>query len=340
MTAADVTVALPVLNEAANIRQALTAIRAQQYATGSLEILVVDGGSEDETVEVIREIEKLDPRIRLLHNPGRFQAPALNTALEEARGEFFLRVDARATIAENYVATCVRLLEEGAAENVGGRMVPVGMGPMGEAIGLATSMPFGLGNSHFHYATQSRFVDTVYLGAWRRQTLVDLGGFDVNAHANEDYELNVRLRAAGGRVLLSQEIRSTYLPRADLRELRQQYTRYGRWKAYTLWKHPGSLKLRQLAPPLLVLGVIAGTLLTLVAPGAEFFLFLLLGTYATAVALSATRVAFPDKIGHLPRLLAIFPTIHFSWGLGLWSEMVRFATGRKVPPRPEAGVSR
>ncbi|MEO2169288.1 MAG: glycosyltransferase family 2 protein, partial [bacterium] len=238
----------------------------------------------------------------------------------------------RTTVAPDYLTTCILLLKEGRAENVGGRMVAVGENAMSRAIASATSTPFGLGNSHFHYATDERLVDTVYLGAWRRKTLLDLGGFDEDAHANEDYELNIRLREAGGRILLSPAVHSTYLPRPDWQGLRRQYTRYGRWRAWTLWKHPTSLRMRQAVPPAFLLALAGATLLSPFLSPARVLLALLAGTYAAAIAAFALITAWPGELAQLGRLLIIFPTIHLCWGCGLWSELMRLATRREHRP--------
>ena len=333
MSTVRITVAIPVLNEAKWIEETLLAILAQGEDTPAFEALVMDGGSTDGTLEKVRRMAGSEPRIRLIPNPARIQSAALNIALDQARGEFFVRVDARTRIADDYLVRCIELLETGRAENVGGRMVPRGTTPMGEAIALATSSRFGMGNSYFHYAKEEREVDTVYLGAWRRDTLRALGGFDEEAHANEDYELNIRLREAGGRILLSPKIRSVYLPREDWPGLRRQYSRYGRWKAWTLWKHPSSLRVRQAVPPLFLLTLVLGILLSPFAPLAAAATAALAALYAGVVLLAAALTAFPSEPRHFLRLLLVFPTIHLCWGAGLWSEIVRIASRRRVPPR-------
>ncbi len=333
MSAPRVTIAIPVLDEEPSIRQTLEAICTQTMPAHEIEILVVDGGSRDKTCLIVESISSNEPRLRLLRNPARYQAPALNLALKEARGEFFIRVDARTTIAADYVETCIQLLGEGRAENVGGRMNPRGTSPMGEAISLATSTPFGLGNSHFHYSDQEKFVDTVYLGAWRTETLRGLDGFDEQAHANEDSELNIRLSESGGRILLSPRIHSTYTPRSNWAALRHQYLRYGRWRAYTLWKHPASMKWRQLVPPLFLAALMVTASLGVFLPLAASACYLLIASYCSLVVVAAMITAFPSSTAHLGRLLIIFPTIHLFWGAGVWWNSLRFATGQPRPAR-------
>ena len=328
-----ITIAIPVLNEERDIRETLDAVRCQNVPADEIEILVLDGGSQDRTREIVSQLAASDSRIKLLPNPRRYQAAALNRALKEARGRFFIRVDARTRIAPDYVGICVQILEEGIAENVGGKMTPRGTSPMGEAIALATSTPFGLGNSHFHYSNEERFVDTVYLGAWRTETLHHLGGFDEEAHANEDSELNVRLSKSGGRILLSPRIHSIYKPRSTWGALRQQYLRYGRWRAYTLWKHPSSLKWRQLVPPLF-LGIVAiSAIVGLFVPLAAFLCSALIAAYVAVIIVASLTTAIPGALPHLGRLLIIFPTIHLCWGAGVWWNSLRFAISGRRPAR-------
>jgi succinoglycan biosynthesis protein ExoA len=333
MSKPRITLAIPVLNEEAFIRETLDAVRSQTVPADEMEILVLDGGSRDRTRLIVESIANTEPRLQLLANPERYQASALNLALEKARGEFFVRVDARTKIAPDYVEICIQLLEEGHAENVGGRMNPRGTSRMGEAIALATSTPFGLGNSYFHYSDQEKFVDTVYLGAWRTKTLRQVGGFDEKAHANEDSELNIRLSESGGRILLSPRIHSTYTPRASWSALRHQYLRYGRWRAYTLWKHPASVKWRQIVPPLFLAALVITAILGLFLPPAAFLCRALVAMYIAVVVGASLITALPNSAPHLGRLLIIFPTIHLCWGAGVWWNSLRFAAGQPRPAR-------
>jgi hypothetical protein len=200
-------------------------------------------------------------------------------------------------------------------------MRPEAGGWIGRAVALATSSRFGLGNSKFHYSEDEELVDTVYLGAYRRETLERLGLYDENVAVNEDYELNYRLRRAGGRILLSPRIRSTYEPRPSLRALARQYFRYGRWKARVLRKHPGSLVWRQAAAPLLVAVLLASAVAAPFWPPAGLALAVVAGAYAIACGAAAV-VAVGGEWPLLPFVLAAFPTLHLSWGLGMWWGLV------------------
>jgi GT2 family glycosyltransferase len=185
-----------------------------------------------------------------------------------------------------------------------------------------------VGDARFRFSERAEDVDTVYLGAWRRDTLVDAGGFDEDLPINEDYELFHRLRAAGGRVVLSPEIRSEYHVRPSLGALARQYYRYGRGKIDMLRMHPESLRWRQVAAPALVAGLAASAV---VAPFRPRLALIVPAAYVAA-NLAASALAARRRAGALPVLPAAFATMHVSWGVGFWAGLLR-----KGPPRPFLG---
>jgi glycosyltransferase involved in cell wall biosynthesis len=313
-----VTLIMPVLNEAASIRASLGAVLSQDYPADRLEILIVDGGSSDGTREIAGEMIGHRSLARLLENPGRIQAAALNVGILAAQGEIIVRVDGHTLIAPDYVSQCVSSLVQGEAENVGGLMRPIGTTYIGQGVALATTSPFGVGDSKFHYSAQKQYVDTVYLGAFWRKTFEQIGSYDPTIHINEDYELNYRLRQAGGRILLNPAIVSTYTPRPSLPALWRQYFLYGRQKVRTLQKHPESLRWRQAVPPLFVgafLGALGGATLW---PRLRPVFGLVAGCYLLANIVASTIVAMRGGWRYWPILPFIFATIHFAWGLGFW----------------------
>lgn len=325
MTGPTVTVVLPTLQERAHVRDCLDSLLAQDLAP--LEILVVDGGSTDGTADIARA---LGPPVRVLHNPKVTAAAAMNLGLAEAKGDVVVRADAHALYATDYVRRCVEVLEETGADNVGGPMRPVGTTAFGRAVAAVTAHPFGVGPGRFHYSDRREEVDTVYLGCWRRETLEVLGGWDEDGiqWAAEDQELNLRLRRAGGRVVLDPTIRSAYFPRETPHALARQYRNYGVCKASTLARHGTLPSARPLGPPLLVLATIVGAVL-----GRRT------GRVAVPVAHAAACAGVAWRLGRDPgvaphRAFAALQTCHWSYGLGLWAGLVRVLTGRPFDTRP------
>lgn len=311
-----VSVLIPVRNEAAFITRCLGAVLAQDYPPDRLEILVADGESDDGTPELIRALPGGE-RVRIVPNPARIQAAGLNALIHEARGDFLVRVDGHTIIAPSYVRACVDALRESGAWNVGGQMVPAGTTPMGRAIATAGTSPFAV-PSAFHVRKSATLTDTVYLGAWPRWVFERVGPFNEHVGVNEDYELNVRIRQAGGTIYLTPTIRSTYYGRQTLRALARQYWRYGRSKVRTLLAHPNSLRPRQLVAPALVATLVAGGLLSPFSPLTRTLTALLVAAYGAAALLASLSLARRMGWSLLSRLPFVFAAMHLSWGAGFW----------------------
>lgn len=298
-----VTVAIPVLNEAGHIDVCLDAVEAQTYGR-IVEVLVIDGGSTDGTQSLVAQ----RPGVRMLTNPRRIQAAALNIALAAAKGEVFVRVDGHCEIAPDYVERCVDALELTGAAMVGGAMTPVAAGAVQRGIAAAMASKLGAGPARFHSGGPSCQVDTVYLGAFATEQARNVGGYAEDVGVNEDAEFAIRMRQRGA-IWFDDTIHSTYVPRSTLRAVGRQFYRYGRSRAATVRKHPRSIAARQLVAPLLIVG--------LLSPRRR----LVAGTYITLVIVrSGCEVAKDPAAG--PAMAAALPTMHLSWGLGFLSGLL------------------
>lgn len=324
-----VTIIIPVKNEEQFLRSCLACAVTQDYPQELLEVFVVDGESTDRSLDIAGEFARNHPNIKVLHNPKGIQAAAMNIGLHHARGDVILRWDAHTTYAPDYVSSCVELLMSSDAANVGGVQVAVGKSRLARAIAAAMTSPVGVGDARFRYAQNDQWVDSVYLGAWRRDTLLSLGGFDESWRVNEDYELNYRLRAAGGRILVSPRIRCEYHVRRSLPGLAVQYFRYGFWRAKTVRTYPDSLKWRHLAPPGLVGFLLAS--LAAVATGHTWGATVPILYLAVLCAASLRVAGRRSDFGMLPLLPVVLATMHLAWGTGFLIGMAYF--NRFVPPK-------
>jgi succinoglycan biosynthesis protein ExoA len=330
----SVSIIMPVRNEAAWIQQSLSAVLAQDYPASLMQILLVDGQSEDRTRELAAALPGAE-RVSILSNPARRQAAGLNLGLRQSQGEIIVRIDGHTLVAPDYVSQCVKALALTGAQGVGGLMRPVGLTPTGRAVAGATMSRFAV-PSAFHVSHTARYTDTVYMGAWPRAVLERVGGFDETLLTNEDYELHYRIRQSGGKLYLTPAIVSTYICRQSLAGVMRQYYAYGHGKVRTLAKHPRSARLRHLVAPGLLLwlglglglGVVLGPLLGTGVGG-----LVLLGWLASIAAyLGLCLVATMQVSRHIdqprPRLLwtlpLVFGTIHLSWGAGFWRGLLHW----------------
>jgi GT2 family glycosyltransferase len=323
-TQPTVSIVLPTLNEQSFIADCLRSLLAQDYR-GVSEILVVDGGSTDRTRQIA---EGLGPPVRIVDNPRVTAAAAMNAGIAAAAGEVIVRADAHSLYDPGYVGSCVRVLEETDADNVGGGMRAVGTTRFGRAVAAVTSSPFGVGPGRFHYSQEREEVDTVYLGCWRKSTLQRFGGFDEEGlqWAAEDQDLNFRIRSAGGRIVLDPSIRSWYFPRETPRALARQYFNYGVCKASTLKKHRSLPSWRPLAPAALV--AVAALLLP-----SRRLRFAVPIAHLGGAAVVARKVAKESHVSPIDaaKVVAI---CHWAYGLGFWSGIGRIVSGRPFVTRP------
>jgi glycosyltransferase involved in cell wall biosynthesis len=271
--------------------------------------------------------------VRLLDNRERIVPAAMNVGIQEARGDVIVRVDGHCEIPPDYVRTCVERLEETEADNVGGMQDPIGDGYMAEAIAVATSTPLFIGNAHFRYAEEERWVDTVYLGAYPKEVLHRIGLYDEELVRHQDYELNCRLRNAGGKILYTPELKTKYYPRGSLWKLAKQYFQYGMWKVRVMQKTANAFRARHFAPTMVVLFVLGGLVLSTVLPWgwADWLYGAGLAVYGTAaVVASVVEGARRGCWKVVPLLPLVFATIHLSWGSGFWWGILRWNLGLRT----------
>lgn len=317
-----VSIVIPMRNEEKYIGACLAAVVAQDY-TGDLEVLVVDGMSEDRSREVVSRFAETHPHIRLLENPKLTAPAAMNIGIRHAAGDIVVRVDGRSILDPDYARRCVECLQRTGAGNVGGLQRAIGQSYLGEAIALTTGSPLAVGDSKFHYAQEEGVVDTVYLGAFPQEIFDQVGLYNEDLVRNQDYEFNYRIRRAGRVVYLDPSIKSSYLNRSTLTDFWWQYFQYGFWKVEMLSHHPASVRWRQLVPPAFVAGLIStGLLGRFYRPLALVFRFIVIA-YTALAGLFTWRTAKAHGWRYLPALPAVFASMHLCWGLGFLWGLVR-----------------
>jgi glycosyltransferase involved in cell wall biosynthesis len=320
-----VSIIIPCYNERATIALLLGALLEQTYPLLEMEVIVVDGLSSDGTPEAIATFQAAHSalNVRVVQNPKRSIPAALNRGIAAAQGEIIVRLDAHSIPQADYVERCVTALAQGKGANVGGvwQIRPGEDGWVARAIAVAAAHPLGVGDAHYRYTDTAGVVDTVPFGAFRKDLITRIGGFDETLLTNEDYEFNVRVRQTGGTIWLDPAIRSTYFARSNLLALAKQYWRYGYWKARMLRRYPHTLRWRQAIPPLFVLGLIGLAILSFWLPLARWSLMTVGGVYGLAllgvgVQAAIRRRDFPLVAG-VPLAIGM---MHFCWGSALlWS---------------------
>jgi succinoglycan biosynthesis protein ExoA len=327
-----ISVIAPMLDEAEHVDD-LVADLAEQDWDGEVEVLVADGRSTDGSPErLLAAAERHGVAARVLDNPERWVSHGLNRCIREATGDLIVRVDCHSRYPGDYLRRCAAAAEETGADNVGGVQVSTGRTPMERAVATALDSAFG-GIGWTRKRSDGRVeVDTVPFGAFRPEAFRLAGLFDESLLRNQDEEFNLRLRRAGGRVVLDPAIRVHYTPRGTFRRLFRQYYEYGRWKAPVMRRHGRATSARSLAPGAFVGGLGALGLLSLWRPRAAALLAAQVGAYSVvAVGFGVLCLLRRQESWRLlPRVVAVFPTVHVAHGLGLLAGFVP-ASDEDVP---------
>ncbi len=326
-----VTIAMPAYNEERYIEACIASVQAQDYPRERIEILVADGRSTDRTRDILALLSADDPRIQLVDNPHRLQAAGLGQVVRAARGDIIVRMDVHCEYAPDYVRKCVEVLERTGADNVGGAQRARATTRFQRALCAALGSPLGVGGAKYRSADSEGFVDTVFLGAFRRQVFETIGLWDPRAITNEDAELNQRILEAGGQIYLSRDIVVHYFPRDSLRSLAKQYFRYGRGRARTLLKLGAFTNVRPALPFLMV----ASEAILLAVPPLWPIAAASLAAYALAAGVEAVRVGSSIGASAVPTVGAIFPVLHVSHGLGFAAGLWQYLRSPDWTTEPE-----
>jgi len=293
---------MPVRDEVKYLVKAVEAVFSQEHK-GEIELILAIAPSSDETQEVAAElIQKHESMLVIIDNPAGNTATGLNLAIAAAQFETVIRVDAHSGLSEGYASLAQEVLHERGAANVGGMMVAEGESAFQKAVAFGYNNRIGLGGGAFHLGGKAGPVDSVYLGCFKKSWLDKVGGFDPKWVRGQDWELNKRLRDAGGTVWFDPRLKVTYYPRDNWPALAKQFFNTGIWRGALTKESPGQSAIRYWVPPLLVLSTIFWLPVTL---------YLLVIGFA---AINAGDLKPATRLW----LMIVLPTMHYAWGLGFW----------------------
>lgn len=325
----DVSVLTPVLNEEEHIREAAAKMLSQRF-DGTIEFIFIDGDSEDRTADILRDLQRSDPRVRILHNPRRSTPVALNIGLANAHGAFIARMDAHTLYPEDYLAKGVARLRRGDAAHVSGPQLARGEGTWSRRVALALGTPLGRGGAQFRQPANGEIeVDSGFTGVWPRPVLEAHSGWNEDWHNDQDFELAARIRGGGGRIVCLPEMSAEYIPRDSLAGLGRQYWRYGVYRAKTSGAHPDSMRRSHLLAPSLALSLAAailplGPMRKLARATVALWCAALVGVAMAEARRVESAGALEASAGDVAALPAVFGAMHLAWGFGFLFGCVRF----------------
>jgi len=299
-----VSIIIPCRNEEKFILKCLDSIISNDYPKERLEVLVIDGMSEDKTREILKEYIKKNPPIKLLDNPQRYTPFALNIGVKNAKGKIIIRMDAHAGYKKDYISKCVEYLNKSKADNVGGiwEIIPPKNTLVAKSIAFASSSLFGAGDAYYRrgYFQEPKLADTVFGGCYKKEVFEKIGLFNEKLLRSQDMEFNLRLKRAGGKILLVPDIVAYYYPKSSLKEFFIHNFKDGIWAIYPLKFVKIPFRLRHYIPLIFVLS-----------------LPISIWPYIPVSLYFSTKVAFKKKDIRLFFIMPIvFATRHIGYGLG------------------------
>ena len=337
-----ISVILPVRNEEKYITACVASIFSQDYPAELMEVIFVDGRSEDRTVAMLHEMQKEHPQIVVLDNPNRTVPYAMNIGIRACRAEIIVRLDAHAEYPEDYIRLSVETLLTKDCDNAGGVFETRGRGFMGEAIAEMLKTPLGVGNATYRLTQEDGYVDTVPFGCWRKALFDRIGGFDERMTRNQDNELNHRIRKNGGKVYLNHKIRVLYYCRDTMRGIMRMAYMNGKWGVITMTLVPGSMGVRHFVPLAFVASTVGLILLTLLTHSWLFggLLALEWGAYLLLDFFYSYNIAKEKGFKYLPVELILYPAFHFAYGYGSLvgiTQLPKFLKAEKAKKAAERG---
>lgn len=305
-----VSVIIPVFNEEKYIRKCIDSIISQDYSLKSMEVLFIDGGSIDKTVDIINSYN--NEKFRIINNPNRIVTYALNLGILNSKGKYIVRMDAHAAYEDNYISCLIKTLDSVGADNVGGVAITKGLSKVGMANADILSSKFGVGNSQFRTSSKSGYVDTVPFGVFRRDIFDTIGLFNVELPRSEDNDINSRIRKKGGKVYLNADVKFTYYCRDSFGGVLNQALMNGNALFLTLKKNPRAMSVRHFIPFCFLMSLI-------VLPIFSFLHYIFAILFLTEmVVYFGLDFAFSIR-GNSKKLLYKFftyPLFHISYGVG------------------------
>ena len=323
-----VSVIIPILNEERYIKGCLDSLIEQDYPKEFLEIILVDGLSDDKTPDIIKDYVKKYPFIKLYVNSYKTVQYAMNIGISNATGKYIVRMDAHAWYANDYISMCVKYLQKTKAQNVGGTTVVRGKNKMQKVIAATYHSPFALGGSKHYDESFEGYADTVAWGSFEKEYLIELGMYDERLPRSEDDDLNFRIEKAGGKIFITPKIKSIYYPKETLSKLFKQYFDYGTWKVAVIKKHHKPSRIAHLIPMLFVMFIVLFGILSFFSDLISKIFFVVMLIYFLLDIYFSLKNKYAKTFSDRILLIITHFIIHFSYGLGFWKGIFKFMNSK------------
>ena len=335
-----ITAIVPCRNERDSIERCILSILGQEQCKGDIEVIVVDGLSNDGTPAILNRLAMEYPTLRVFTNPKRTMPSGVNIGIQAARGCYIAIMGAHNRYAPDYLRQSVQVLEQTKADNVGGSMICEGRSHVQRAIALAHHSAFSVGGARWHNPDYEGPAETVFGGVYRREVFERIGLFDEELVRNQDDEFNLRLIQHGGCIWHSPRIRSWYSPRQSLMALFRQYVQYGYWRVRVIQKRKAAASLRQFVPGVFVFLLLALPLAGLWWRVGGWAWIGLVVAYITSSVAVSLGIAARSGWQFLCTLPIVFACYHFGYGIGTLRGIFDFILLKRAPAQSYSNLTR
>lgn len=315
----DIAIIIPTLNEERFIAACLDSVLQQNYPIDKMDILVVDGGSADDTTAIVEQYHQQYENIRLLHNERKIQAIAFNIGVANSTAPYIVRLDAHATYNKEYIALCIEDLQaDDKRGNAGGRFIIQAQNNSLWAVcnQILNYSKFGIGGATFRVGNQAGNVDTVPFGAFTRKVIEQVGGMREDLPRGEDNEYNSRIRKAGYDIYYNPEIKIYYYARPTLSASCKQMYANGESIGHLLYIDRDAIGVRHFVPLFFVLGLLVGPFGALFWRPFLYLWFVGLLTYFCCDIVASVVATYKRGIKYTLPLCWLFLCVHISYGVG------------------------
>lgn len=332
-----VSVVIPMRNEEEYIGRCIESVISQDYPKELIEVIVVDGGSDDGSLQIVRKLAEEYSNITLLGGRGINCPAAMNIGIKNGRGELISKIDAHGYVASDFLSMGVRHLSKGdSIKCVGGPIRPAPESFIAKANALARSSIFGVGRGIYSMGEKPQFAETVQCGTYKKDIFEEIGLFDESLQFGEDEEINWRIIRNGYKIFVTPEIRFFYFPRNSFRKLYRQYFNYGMLRVRVIRKHPSFFNIKHMIPAVFVLSLFTSVVIAMFVNAFSIALLGIVLMYII-VSLTASAVIGAKEGWKYVLLLPIsFAALHFGYGIGFfrgivgwfWGDWIRKGMGK------------
>jgi len=327
-----VSIIIPCRNEKKHIGQCLDSIIAKDYPHENLEVLIVDGMSEDGTRDIIKKYIREHSFIKLLDNPEKITPVAMNIGIKRAKGDIVILVNAHSILDSSFLRYSMEYLAKTGAEAVGGMLNTINdsCSLVAQAIPLAADSIFGAGGKRYRTRTEEGWVkDTIPYCAYPKKIFEEIGVIDEDLVRGQDAEFNYRILRHGGRIYYTPKIKSYLHIRPTFKKLWKQHFQYGCFKPLVTKKSGIILTFRQAIPAIFVLSLVGSLGLAIFFKPLLWLFVFVLGSYTVANLGFSLKISLNKGLRYFFALPLVFATLHFSYGVGYLKGVWDFVIFRK-----------